>query len=393
MNDRLTRRRFVAGSVAFAGGALAFPAASYARIRGANDRVRLGAIGVGSRGRDVLVHLLKDPATDVVALSDVYDLSLAQTVDRIGRAVPTDADYRALLDRTDVDAVLIASPDHWHARMVEDALRAGKDVFIEKPLTREIGEGERLLEIATETDRIVQVGLQQRSGSHYLRAKSEYFDTGLIGRLAQVRMAWYGYSPGRRVLDSQPAGLDWAGWLGPASPRPFDGDQFANWRWYWDFGGGSITDLFTHWIDVVHWFTGSETPATVVALGGSNVLARPRPAPDTVSLLLSYPEGYTVSFDSSAVPSARGWGIEFLGTGGRLWIDRNEYSWTAAEQDAKPVVVKPDEEGSGPHARNFIACVRSRRTPNSDLLSGYRSTHAALLAREAYRSTVPRPGR
>lgn len=383
--ETVTRRGFVVRAAGIAAGAsLSQPAASWAKVRGSNDRVRLGAIGVGSRGRDVLAHLLAVPNVEVIALADVYREALDQTVAKVGGSPQRHVDYRALLDNKDVDAVLIATPDHWHAQTTIDAVRAGKDVYVEKPLTRTLKEGERLVRAVKDSGRVVQVGLQQRSGSHYQQAKAEYFDAKRIGKLAQVRTAWYGVGVRKPGFTAQPGGLDWSRWLGPAKSRPFDADQFANWRWYWDFGGGTITDLFTHWVDVVHWFTGEDRPRSVSAMGGQYVLQDPRPAPDTVALLLKYPSGHTVSFDSSAVPSGHGWGIDFLGTAGRLSINRAQYTWTPAERGAEPVVVKSDEEGSVPHARNFIDSVRARKTPNSDVVSGHLSTRASLLARQAY---------
>jgi predicted dehydrogenase len=381
----LSRRCFVARASGLAAAvALPLPAAAWARVPGANDRVRLGVIGVGSRGRYLTQLFHAVPGVEVVALSDVYADNLREGAAKLARPARQHPDHRAVLNAADVDAVLIATPDHWHERMVTDAVRAGKDVYVEKPLTRTLDEAERMLRAVQSSDRVVQVGLQQRSGEHYWQAKREYFDTGRIGRVAQVRTTWYPTGTRSLPFTDQPAGLDWSAWLGPAAARPFDADQLLNWRWYWDFGGGNITDLFTHWVDVVHWFTGEDRPVSVSAAGGNLVFERPRPAPDTIALLLEYPGGHTVSFDCSAVSSGRGWGIEFLGTGGRLFIDRSQFTWTASEKGAEPVTVKAEEEGTAPHVRNFVQCVRSRATPNSDIESGFLATRASLLARRAF---------
>ena len=384
MTMELNRRGFLRVATGLAAGATAsMPASAWARVAGANDRLRLGVIGVGSRGRSVMGHFLQEPDVEVVALCDVFDASTREALLKAPGAA-TFVDHRALLEARDVDAVLIATPDHWHARILADAVAAGKDVYVEKPLAHELEEAERMVRAVGRSDRIVQVGLQQRSGSHYQQARAEYFESGLIGDVTQVKTFWHGYGGRLTAPSPPPAGLDWARWLGPAKSRPFDADRFRNWRWYWDYAGGSITDLFTHWLDVVHWFTGQDRPRAVTAIGGRYLQEPGRDAPDTIGLLLEYPPGFMVSFDCSAVPSARGAGIEFYGTGGSLSITRGEYVWRPTE-GGQGVTVKPTEEGTGPHVRNFVESVRARRQPSSDIVSGFLSSRATLLARQAFR--------
>ena len=172
----------------------------------------------------------------------------------------------------ELDAVLIATPDHWHARTAIDALNAGKDVYVEKPLTRTISEGPEIVKACRINERVCQVGMQQRSGIHYLRAKAEYIDTGKLGKITLARTWWHGNSYHLRKapesLQQQPSNLDWAHFLGPVKWRDWDPQQYYNWRAYLDFGGGQVTDLFTHWIDVVHMFMGQDIPQSASASGG-----------------------------------------------------------------------------------------------------------------------------
>jgi len=377
----LSRRTFVLGSAA----AISLPAAAWARVTGTNDRLRLGVIGAGGRGRYVMSLFQKQPDLAVVAVCDVYDRNRDQAIAASPGARPF-SDYRALLDAKDVDAVLIATPDHWHSTVAGDAMHAGKDVYVEKPLAHSADEGRRIVRAQRETGRVVQVGLQQRSGPHYLEAKREYLDTKRLGKIVYVRTWWHA-NAARDVhppFTGQPAGLDWKQWVGPARPRPFDPKIVVNWRSYFDFGGGTITDLFTHWIDVAHWYVGEELPSSAVAAGGIYQYPDGRDAPDTVNVLLDYPGGWSASFAASLAPGATGAGVELLGTEGTLYIDRSRYTFTPTEKGAPPVTVNVTEDQTIPHVANFLACVRSRTSPNSDVVSGFRSCLATLAGKQAY---------
>jgi predicted dehydrogenase len=268
-------------------GLAAVSAASYARVLGANDRIHLGLIGAGDRGRHDMSQFQAAGGVDVAAVCDVY----AEQIDKARQKAPNAKnfnDHRKLLELKDVDAVLIATPDHWHAETTIDALNAGKDVYVEKPLTLTIEEGPRIVKAARVNERICQVGMQQRSGQHYLQAKREYFDTGKLGKITLARTWWHGNSYHLRrapvSLQSRPSNLDWAHFLGPVKWRDYDPQQYFNWRAYLDFGGGQVTDLFTHWIDVVHMFMeGSDIPSSAVAAAASTTTrtAAPRRTPST----------------------------------------------------------------------------------------------------------------
>lgn len=415
------RRDFISTSARGAVGAgLALSAASWSSVLGANDRVRLGVIGTGNRGGDVMAVFQKQPEVEVVALCDCYDKHLNAALEKTAGKAKTYQDYRALLEAKDVDAVLIATPDHWHARMAIDAVHAGKDVYVEKPLTYTIEEGHKIIDAVRASDRVFQVGLQQRSGSHYQEAKREIVDKGKLGKVTFVRTWWHGngYHLRKPNFTEKPAGLDWKAFLGPVPYREFNAHQFYNWRAYLDFGGGQITDLFTHWVDVVQWFINDDIPVAANAAGGVYNYKDGRTAPDTVSIQLEYPSEVVVTFEATLVPGARGAAIEFMGTEGSLLIDRGGYTYqekfqrrpvppsggqqgsglgTGAGQPSaagqpqttrptapEPLIRKASESLESQHVKSFLECIKSRKKPNSDVIGGHRSALASHLGKQAY---------
>ena len=372
---------------AFLRGVTAATALSYSRVFGANDRVQLGLIGCGERGRSDMGKFIKAGNTDVVALCDIYG---AQT-DRAKQDAPNArsfTDHRALLALKDVDVALIAVPDHWHTAVATDALNAGKDVYVEKPLTLKIEEGPIIVKAARLNNRICQVGMQQRSGKHYLEAKQLYMDTGKLGKITLARTWWHGNSYHLRKapasLQTQPANLDWAHFLGPLKWRDWDPQQYWNWRAYLDFGGGQVTDLFTHWIDVVHMFMGQDNPISASAAGGVYHYKDGRTAPDTINVLLEYPSQFTATFEATLAPGITGAAIEMCGTEGRLWIDRSRYEFHPPGRNAQATVVQASSDLDLDHVQNFLECVRSRKLPNGDVLIGHRSAQASHLGNLSY---------
>jgi predicted dehydrogenase len=381
----LGRRAFLRGAGA---GTAALTAASYSRVLGANDRIAMGVIGPGDRGRYVMSLFQNDTSIDVVALADVYAVQIDLAKQKAPNARPFN-DHRKLLEMKELDIVLIATPDHWHARTAIDALNAGKDVYVEKPLTLTIGEGPEIVKAARINERICQVGMQQRSGAHYLEAKREYFDTGRLGKITLARTWWHGNSYHLRrapeSLQTRPSNLDWARFLGPLRWRDYDPQQYWNWRAYLDFGGGQITDLFTHWIDVVHMLMGRDVPTAAVAAGGVYCYKDGRTAPDTINVLLEYSGEFTATFEATLVPGITGAAVEIAGTEGRLWIDRSRYEFHPAGKNAQPVIVKASEtDMTQDHVNNFLECVRTRKLPNGDVLIGHRSAQASHLGNIAY---------
>ncbi len=388
----LDRRKFIKTTAA----ATAATALSYSRIVGANERIRLGLIGCGSRGVGNMNNFLKIGTVDVTALCDVYGAQIGEARKTAASAKPF-KDHRHVLDQKDVDAVIVAVPDHWHTAITVDALNAGKDVYVEKPLTLRIEEGPEIVKAARVNARVCQVGMQQRSGAHYLQAKREYLDTGKLGKVTYVRTWWHGNGFHLRrapaSLQTQPADLDWARFVGPLRWREYDPQQYYNWRAYLDYGGGQITDLFTHWIDVVHMFMGQDVPVAASASGGVYHYKDGRTAPDTISVLLDYPAGFTATFEATLVPSITGAGIEFCGTEGRLVITRARYEVYDVPKPvpggqkgpAVPVAAVPSSGNMDrDHMQNFLDCVKSRKLPNGDVLIGHRSAQASHLGNIAY---------
>lgn len=376
------------------GAATAATALSSSRIMGAQERVRMGLIGCGARGVGDMNNFLALGSTEFVALCDVYGAQIdrAKETAKGAKAVK---DHRALLDMKDVDAVLIAVPDHWHSAIALDALAAGKDVYIEKPLTLTIEEGPAIVKAARVNHRICQVGMQQRSGRHYLQAKQEYFDTGKIGKVTLVRTWWHGNTYHLRTapaaLKTQPANMDWARFLGPVKWRDWDGQQYYNWRAYLDYGGGQITDLFTHWIDVVHMFMGQDIPIAASASGGVYHYKDGRTAPDTINVLLEYPTTFTATFEATLVPGIGGAAIEFCGSQGRLMISRARYEYFEVPPPSvgrisptPTATVQASGDLDRDHMQNFVDCVKSRKLPNGDVLIGHRSAQASHLGNIAY---------
>jgi predicted dehydrogenase len=383
--SEIDRRQFLGKA---GGSAAAMTALSYSRVLGANDKIGFGIIGAGERGRGDLGGFLRNGGIEVLAACDIY----SNPIDLWKKMAPNAkgfADHRALLDMKEIQIVLIATPDHWHCPIAIDALNAGKDVYCEKPLSLTIEEGPLVVKAARINNRICQVGMQQRSMPHYLKAKAEFFDTKKIGDVRFIRTYWHGNSYHLRKapesLQKQPSNLDWAHFLGRLKWRDYDPQQYFNWRAYLDFGGGQITDLFTHWIDVVHMFLGKDIPTSASATGGILQYKDGRTAPDTISVGLDYSGEFIATFDATLVPGASGYGIDFYGTQGSLYIDRSEYIYRPVGRGAQVVTEKAvPGEGTDFHSANFLECVRSRKLPNGDVLIGHRSAQASHLGNISY---------
>jgi predicted dehydrogenase len=288
----------------------------------------------------------------------------------------------------DVDAVVVATPDHWHAMPTVLACQAGKDVYVEKPLGLTIEEGPNVVRAARVNGRICQVGTQRRSARSFLHAKKEYFDSGKLGKLLMMR-CWWHKNPvhilkAPDALKTRPANLDWARYLGQVRWRDWNPQQYWNFRAYLDFGGGQITDLFSHWADVVHMLTGEHAPVAAVASGGIYYYKDGRTAPDTVHATLEYAGGFTASFDGLLAAYERGSGGEFVGTKGRLFADGQKFEFYSSEPGAPPIVKTWDEDQVLDHVTNFIECMRTRKLPNDDVLLGHWAAQASHLANIAY---------
>ncbi len=342
MKDK-ARRKFLKQSIGLgaAGTALLarpMTAAAYSRVLGSNDRIRVALVGCGGMGRGDLRDFLKVKNVECAALCDVDQAQIGKTTKDIlepaSAAVPSvkTSDFRKVLDIKELEAVIVATPDHWHALPTVMACQAGKDVYVEKPLSVSIGEGRVMVDVARKYDRVVQMGTQQRSAPHYTEAV-DYVKSGKLGRVRLVRawayLDWKGETPAQP--DGQaPAGVDYDMWLGPARKRPFNLNRFHfTFRWYWDYSGGLMTDWGAHMIDIANWGMGIKAPSSAVSIGGK--FGYPNDAmetPDTQQVMWAFP-GFSMIWEHALGvgrgPEAREHGIQFHGEQGVLVVDRN--SW------------------------------------------------------------------
>lgn len=401
-----SRRDFIKTLTAgTAGLTLGFSARSYGNIIGANDRIRVGMIGVGRQGRGLLGKVLDESDAEVAALSDVYKPNLLYASEQVEKA-DTYSDFRKLLDRDDIDSVVIATPDHWHALNTIMACRAGKDVYVEKPLSRYIEEGRRMVEAARANDRIVQTGTMQRSARIFQEAV-EMVRSGQLGPISFVRTWNYGNAYpdgiGNPETSAPPEGLDWDMWLGPAPKRPFNINRFgvilneereyqrwASFRWFWDYAGGMMTDWGVHLLDIVNWAMEIEAPQSVTAVGGKFIIKDNRETPDTLSATYQYP-GFVCTYENrinnSKPMDGNGYGIMFHGTEGTLFVDRSSLKLTPEPgSKLEALTMEVEEDFLAKHVRNFLDCVKSRNTPICDVEIGHHSTVTAHLGNIAYRS-------
>lgn len=363
-------------------------AKSYQRIVGANDRLRLGGIGTGDRGMGRLAAAEKLGA-QIVALADVNKGMIALTQRTLAApAEKTYVDYKELLGRDDIDGVIIASPDHWHRRMVLDAVAAGKDAYIEKPMTRTIKEGEDLVAKVKNSKQIVQVGNQRRSGAHFARAR-EIVASGGIGEIRFVRIWDFRYRPRdpyiKRAGDASlfnPEMVDWNRFLGDAPKRPYDAKRASAWRWYWDYAGGLMTDIAPHWLDVAMWITDSPGPRRVSCNGGK-YQNMDWETPDNVHAIFDCGT-FAITFMVQFMNGQEYDGAAFYGLEGSI-VQENDKKMLV-RYDAKRKIVdswKVEEEGTA-HMQNFLDCMRSRKQPNSPVELAHRVLVGAHLANESY---------
>lgn len=403
MTDRADRREFLESVGATAAGVLAAGYTETAKGFAANETINVGCIGTGGRCRRLMESLRTIPGVKIVAVCDVWDTALEAGKKVAEPDAFATKDHRALLDRKDIDAVLIGSPDHWHVPLTIDACAAGKDVYVEKPLTHELSEGNAVIAAQNMHRRIVQVGTQQRSMPHIQKA-NEIIKSGQLGDIVKVHLTWNRNSPrATRPNDSiDPKSVDWKRFLGTAKKQPFDEYRMRQWRWFWDFGGGIFTDLMVHWIDVVHWILDLDHPQTATSVGDWFMAPGLWETPDTVQTLLRYSRKgnrtLQVYFEGTFSNARNGAMVEFMGTEGTLYIDRGGYVITP-DRNKK---LKPSELilGEGPrgadfynlpdgetlHLANWIKCIRSRERPNAPAEAGVSSASAAHMANHALRT-------
>ena len=385
MPASLSRRTFFAGAVT-AAGALA--------VRGANDRVRLGLIGCGGRGKH-LVHMARlAGGAEFVAVSDVWARRMDEAEKAIEAPVARHKDYRRLLDRKDIDAVIVATWDNNHAPLTIAACEAGKDVYVEKPMTSIPEQGAPMIAAVRKSKRIVQVGVQQRSMAHFIEARKRFFDSGLIGKVHMVRTIWNGNSgyltqppPG---MEQKPAGLDWNACLGALPKIPWDPKRYFNRFSYWDLStGGQTGGLFVHMVDVVHWFLGIRQPNSAVALGGIYQYDDGRDTPDNVNFILDYPGGINVTFEATITDmiDRESADIVFMGDGRAS----AHFPWWLSLPLQRHGCSRRRDRAAPRHSRcatwpKWLDCVRTRREPSATVEEGHYSSMACHIGNIAYNS-------
>lgn len=367
-------------------GLTAVPFVSKARTFSPNEKIVVALIGARNMGFGDLENALKQPGGECAAICDVDDSVLnrraAEVEKRQGKAPEKYKDFRKLLERQDIDAVVIGTPDHWHCLTMIAACQAGKDVYVEKPMGNSIGECELMARAARKYNRVVQVGQQQRSGAHWLQAM-EFMKAGKIGQLRKV-LVWGNFNYGIGALkvpdEPVPAGVDFDMWLGPAPERSFNPARFhGNWRMFWDYGGGLMTDWGVHLLDMALWVKDiKEPPLSVMSTGGN--WAYPDHAHETFdTMTVNYQmKDYTITWQSTAGtqqgPYGRPYGLAYIGNDATLVIDRGGWELLPEKANGKPKVPPmPKQSGHDSHfehMQNFLECIKSRKDPNCTVENG-----------------------
>ena len=391
----------------------------------ASDRVGVGVIGCGGMGRMDLQDFQRQADVEIRAVCDVFRPNAEAAAKLAGGAPAIYADYRRVLERKDIDAVVVATPDHWHPLIMVQACEAGKDVYVEKPISHNVREGRLMVEAARRHRRVVQVGIQQRSGAHFQRAAQAVRD-GAIGKVHFAQCWNHNFSASNRGMGHPadapvPDGLDWEMWLGPAPKIPYNPAR-RNFRAFWDYAGGELTNWCVHLLDVVHFAVGVDAPLTVASSGGKWYYDDCRDCADTQEVVWEYPGNLLVRY-STLVHNSYGpnghpgnksfgsYGTMLQGTKGTLFIDRAGFE-IIPQMEMHPEKVTQayreaydDLNGSGmyftgltpagrgatslqhlPHVRNFVDAVKTREKPAGDIEIGHRSTAACLIGNIALRT-------
>jgi len=392
-----TRRDFIKKTAAGA----AFLASASARVLGANNRVRVGMIGVGARGQDLLRELLAVKSAELVAVADIYSRRLDEA-EHLVPGVRKFRDHRQLLD-LDLDGVIVASPLHLHARHFLDTIAAGKDLYCEKTMTWSIPQAKECLGAAKKSDRVIQIGLQHESSGALADARKWIAD-GLLGKITQVE-SWMSrntpHGKGQWVravpTDCVAENVDWKAFLDGRADRPFDGYKFMNWRLFWEFSGGNVTENMVHQIAWIMSALNLPVPTSAYMSGGVFSEKDGREVPDTIAVTLDFPGDVVITWQSTFSNSRYGLGERFLGSEGTVEHVAGATDMVSGKSDEltryfpEPVnrsngspftSNSPDQN----HMANWIDCIRSRKTPNASVELGYRTAVAAHMANLAYRS-------
>ena len=416
-----TRREFLKKTAAGAAAAMFTPtAASYARIIGANDRVRVGLVGWAARTKDDLMPAFlahnKELNFDVVAVSDIWRLRREEAVAHLkgvlGHDVAAARNNEELYDRKDVDAVIVATADFQHAQHAIQAVNAGRDAYVEKPFANNLDDAREALKVVSASDRIVQIGTQRRSGRNYAAA-AEFIRSGKFGPINMVEMCWNVNQPGRwrrpKLVETlRPEDTDWGRFLINRPQVPFDARKHLEYRLFWPYSSGIPCQWMVHQIDTVHWFTGLKNPRSVVANGGIYQWPDGRTNFDTMTAVFDYGPadgkgGFQVVYSSRMGNEAGGIKELYYSNGGMLDLDKNvvspegglkaryaeamgmkenllpELTLASLEERAVGTATTGADRQTVAHMRNWMECVRSRKTPNADINAGYQHSVALCM--------------
>jgi len=403
--DRLIgRRQFVRSSMA-GSAAVLVSGRTRAHSISPSDQIGIGIIGFGRQGGYNMSKFMEFPECKVLAVCDVYAPHLEKARARTGADAYTD--FRKVLERADIDAVVISTPDHWHPLQAVMACQAGKDVYVEKPVSVTVREGRWMVEAARKYKRVIQVGAQQRSGIHFAKAV-DVVRGGAIGTVTEVRTWNFGNAGPEGIGNppdcEPPAGLDWDFWLGPAPKVPFNPNRFgvapdrwSTFRMFWDYAGGMMTDWGVHLLDIVLWAMNVRGPAAVSAAGGKFALRDNRETPDTLTALYEFP-GFICTYENRECNSQgigkNGYGIEFYGTEGTLFVDRSGFELQPQQRRTGDKAVPRTyamqmenvNDNNHDHVADFLECMKTRKAPVSDIEIGHLSTATCLLANVSYRT-------
>jgi len=396
-----TRREF-AKTLVLAGASTAL---SGTRASGANDRVRLGFIGLGNRGDQVLDAFLKQPDAEVVAICDLSQAYMDFASKKAGSSPKQYKDYRQLLESKDLDAVVISTPDHWHALQTIHACQAGKDVYVEKTPSLTLWEGRKMIEAARKYKRVVQVGLQNRSAPYTASAR-EYIKSGKLGRIVEVKVInMLGGAPFSPQPDcAPPKGLDWDRWLGPAPEVPYNPGRHLSWYDWWDYKGGAIVDDAIHQIDLARAVLDNPAhPKSVCCIGGNYAYQSKREVPELQSIVYDFGDfamtcesGNSTNYMRKFAGEVRygstwpHWPtsatrIEIYGTKALMLLGQHGCGWQVIIEDGKLI---DQDKGYFPdkwHQPNFLESLSTRKPPNADIEQGHRSACLVHLANLSYR--------
>lgn len=412
MTDRIARRDFVRTGLAAAGASVVLRNTVHARVVGANDRINIGVIGVGGRGTSVMRWAMEIGKTtrpaQIVAVCDTYQKRINRAKE-LSQAELATLDYREVLSRKDIDAVIIATPDHWHAPIAIEAMKAGKDVYLEKPMTRTVEEAKKVYEVQQATGRILQVGSQTTSSDQWWKARKAIED-GMIGELLMsqgsyhrnsIEGEWnYKIDPNAGPNASGEDYIDWKMWLGAAPKRSWSAERFFRFRKYWDYSGGIATDLFYHVVAPLNICWGEpQFPHKVMASGGVYVFKDGREVPDTFHLIAEFPKGHSLVLSSSMANSQHIPGL-IRGHEGTIMMvpegrfeGRVDHITVTPERIAKKKFVEKygteemviQTEKREDHMENFLRCVKTREKNVLDALTAYKAMTTIGMAVQSYR--------